>query len=175
MVKRDEAENARLAEIAARSVSEVIARNDIARRNLTRLRIAEQITEAEFENERRELDRERLRLGGKVETQPDRFEPGAICVAFSIRAAEWFREGNDQTKRTILEIAGSNPILFDQHANIGASKLFRQWENVDSIPALLGVVNDVRTLAATDVEAQDTLHSLRKLLAEPAHDLGKAA
>jgi DNA invertase Pin-like site-specific DNA recombinase len=166
MVERDQAEITHLAEVEERSLSEAVSRNEIARRNLTRLRISEQITEPEFEKERQELDRERFRLDGRQRElgRPDRFEPGALCVLFSIRAAEWFHEGDDQTKRTILEIVGSNPTLFDQETRIDASKLFRKWENIDSIPALRAGVDDVRTLATTDEATRKTLVLLVKLL-----------
>ncbi|HEY2091303.1 MAG TPA: recombinase family protein [Thermoanaerobaculia bacterium] len=177
LVKRDQAEMTQLAEAEARALAEAASRNEIARRNLTRLRIADQITEAEFEKERQELDRERFRLEGRRNElgKPDRFEPGALAVFFSIRAAQWFREGDDQTKRTILEICGSNPLLLDQEARVSASKLFRKWENIDSIPALRGGVDDVRTLCATDKEAQKSLALIVKLLEELAPERLRAA
>jgi len=172
MVRRDEADEARLSEIEKHAVADALVANDIARRNLTRLRIAEQITEAEFAAERGELERERFRLESRQRaTRPSQFEPGALCITFSIRAAKWFREGDDQTKRTILEIAGSNPILVDREVRIGAAKLFRQWKNIDSIPSLLGVVDDVRTLSAKDAEAQETLALMASFLDRySAHD-----
>jgi site-specific DNA recombinase len=177
MVERDQAEATRLAAVEARSLSEATSRNEIARRNLTRLRIAEQITDPEFEKERQELERERFRLEGRQRElgRPGRFEPGALCVFFSIRAAEWFREGDDQTKRTILEICGSNPVLFDQDTRIEASKLFRKWENIDSIPALRAGVDDVRTLATTDEEAQKSLGLIVKLFEKLAPEHTEAA
>jgi hypothetical protein len=172
MVERDQAEITRLAEVEERSLSDAVSRNEIARRNLTRLRISEQITEPEFEKERRELERERFRLDGRQRKlgRPDRFEPGALCVLFSIRAAQWFREGDDQTKRTIIEIAGSNPTLFDRETKIDASRLFRKWENIDSIPALRAGVDDVRTLATKDVAVQKALVSLVNLIKELTPD-----
>ena len=177
MVERDQAEIARLAEVEEHSLSEAVSRNEISRRNLTRLRITERITEPEFEKERQELERERLRLEGRQRElgRPDRFEPGAACVLFSIRAAQWFREGNDQTKRTIVEICGSNPTLIDQEVKIDASKLFRKWNNIDSIPALRAGVDDVRTLATTDEGAQKTLASLAVLFEKLAPGYLRAA
>jgi DNA invertase Pin-like site-specific DNA recombinase len=165
MVERDQAEIARLVEIEERSLSQAVSRNEIARRNLTRLRITEQITDPEYEKERRELERERFRLEGRQRElgQPDRFEPGALCVLFSIRAAHWFRGGDDQTRRSILEICGSNPALLDREARIDASKLFRKWENIDSIPALRAGVDDVRTLATSDEAAQKSLALIAKV------------
>ena len=164
LVERDEAEMARLTEVETRSVADALARNDVARRNLTRLRIADRITETEFDTERHQLERERFHLEGRTRelTRPDRFEPGTLCVLFSIRAVEWFREGDNQTKRTILEIAGSNPMLLDQKARIDASKLFRKWHNIDSLPAVRGVVQDVRTLGSTDEDARKALALLAK-------------
>jgi site-specific DNA recombinase len=177
LVERDQAEMNRLAEVQARSLAEAMSRNEIARRNLTRLRISEQITEPEFEKERQELERERFRLEGRQRElgRSDRFEPGALCVFFSIRAAQWFRDGDDQTKRTILEICGSNPALFGQEAKISASKLFRRWQNIDSIPALRAVVEDVRTLATSDEEARRSFELMVKLVEKTAPERLRAA
>jgi site-specific DNA recombinase len=166
LVEHDQAELTQLVEAETRSLLEAISRNEIARRNLTRLRIAEQISDPEFATERQELDRERFRLEGRQRdlAKPDRFEPGALCVLFSIRAAQCFHDGDKQTQRTLLEIAGSNPRLFGQEAKIDASKLFRKWENIDSIPALRAGVEDVRTLCATDEEAQKAVYLMVKLI-----------
>jgi DNA invertase Pin-like site-specific DNA recombinase len=177
LVERDQAEITRLAVVESRALAEAVSRNEIARRNLTRLRIAEQITEVEFENERQELERERFRLDGRQREveKPDRFEPGALAVLFSIRAAQWFREGDNQTKRTILEICGSNPRLLDQEARVSASKLFRRWENIDSIPTLRAGVDDVRTLATADEDAQKGLQLISKLCERLAPEQRRAA
>ncbi len=177
MAEQDEAEASQLATAEARALSNAVARNELSRRNLTKLRIAEQISEAEFERERLELEREGFRLQGRQRetAKPDRFEPGLACVLFSIRASEWFRDGDDRTKRTILEIAGSNPILTDQELRIDAAKLFRKWNNVASIPSLRGVVHDVRTLAATDDEVKETIELLLDLVEKMEPDRRKRA
>jgi site-specific DNA recombinase len=177
MIARDQSELAQLAEAEARAIGDALARNDVARRNLTRLRIAERITETEFEAERQELDRERFRLADRQTNlaRPGRFEPGALAVLFSIRAAEWFRNGDNQTKRLILEIAGSNPVLMDREASIDASKLFRRWRNIDSLPSLRGVVHDVRTLAPTDEEVRKALAVLAQLVERLMPDRLRAA
>jgi DNA invertase Pin-like site-specific DNA recombinase len=166
LVEHDQAELAHLVEAESRALQEAISRNEIARRNLTRLRIADQISDREFETERQELERDRFRLESRDRdlAKSDRFEPGALCVLFSIRAAQCFHDGDKQTQRTLLQIAGSNPKLKDREAMIDVSKLFRKWENVDSIPALRAGVEDVRTLCATDDEAQKTLYLMVKLI-----------
>jgi hypothetical protein len=166
MTSQDEAEALQLAESEANALRNAVARNELSRRNLTKLRIAEQISDAEFDRERLELEREAFRLQSRQRetAKPDRFEPGLACVLFSILAADWFRDGDDSIKRTILKIAGSNPILTDQILTIDAAKLFRKCENVASIPTLLGVVHDVRTLAATDETVKETIKVLVELL-----------
>lgn len=176
MAKRDEREAEVVAVVESKAINAAIARNDTARKNLTKLRIADRITESEFETERGEIDNERLRLEQRKSetTAATRFEPGALCLNFSIRAAEWFRSGNDATKRLIVEIAGSNPVLVDKKLKVDAAKLFRSWENVASIPTLRGSVNDVRTLQA-DEDVVLTLTRLTQLvrrLAETAERAG---
>ena len=163
LVVQDENERARLEDIERKSADTALSRNELARRNLTKLCIAGQITNDEFERERQELDRERFRLDQRKSEAADRrrFEPGALCIQFSILAAKWFREGDNRTKRTILEIVGSNPVLRDRKLRIDASKLFRAWSSVDSIPALRSVLEEVRTLR---VES-DVTDGLRKIAA----------
>jgi site-specific DNA recombinase len=162
---KDENELALVEEIERRAIQAALTKSETARRNLTRLRIAGRITDAEFEAERQELDREHFRL----ETQKNeaaerrRFEPGALCTEFSVFAAKWFREGDNQTKRTIVEIVGSNPVLIDKKLRINASKLFRHWQNIDSIPAWRGLKDEVRTLTI-DPEVAETLRRMHYVL-----------
>jgi site-specific DNA recombinase len=165
MVRAEGDERAKLAETESRSVAEALAKNAVSTRNLTRLRIAEQIGESEFEEERKRLDLERFRLESRQKegSAAERFEPGWLCVEFSIRAAEWFRACDREAKRLILEIAGSNPLLLDQKAKIDASKLFRKWKKIDSIPTLRAVVHDVRTLSRTDEEIDTAFELLVEL------------
>lgn len=153
LATRDQQEQERLLEIEAKAVNAALSRIEVARRNLTKLCISGQITNDEFDVERRDQERERLRLDTRKtdSAAPNRFEPGALCVEFSIYAAKWFREGDNQTKRTILEIVGSNPVLIDKQLRIDAAKPFRGWSHIETIPTLRSVVEDVRTLA---VEAE---------------------
>jgi len=161
LVSRSRNDARLLAETSVAAIQAALQRNDLSSRNLTKLRIAEQISESEFATERKELDRERLTLLDRQRRlgETDRLEPAELCVLFGIRAAIWFHEGDNATKRLILEIVGSNTTLFDQKLRINAAKLFRKWENVKTIPTLLGVVKDVRTFSADP----DTIHRLEKL------------
>jgi len=177
LVARSNEERERLAASEAMAIQSAIQRNDLARRNLTKLRIAEQISEAEFGAERNELDQERLTLLDRQRraTEADRFEPGEMYILFSIRAATWFRDGDNTTKRMILEIVGSNPTLINKTLRIDAAKPFREGKDVASIPALRGVVQDVRTLAADDDESQERLVLLGKLCERVAPEALKRA
>jgi len=163
--EKAEAESKELRAIEASSRQEAIAKNERARRNLTRLRISEQISETEFDAERHELEREYFRLSqSSDQEQLDRFEPEAVTVEFSNRAAEWFSAGDKEIKREIFRIVGSNPTLLDRKLNIKATKLFLPWANSRTILNERGVVNEVRTLADTDPEVRSTLNMMHNLL-----------
>jgi len=162
---QDEKERGHVEEIERRAIDTALGRNGTARRNLTKLFIAGRITDAEFERERRELDLEDFRLQKQknAEVERRRFEPGVLCTQFSVFAAKWFRSGDNDTKRAILEIVGSNPVLIDKKLRIDASKLFRGWQNVESIPALRRVCNEVRTLTV-DPQAGHTLRRIHAVV-----------
>jgi hypothetical protein len=91
-----------------------------------------------------------------------------MALTFSIRAAKWFREGDHATKRQILEIAGSNPVLEDRKLSIEAGSLFRRWRKVNKITELRAVVQDVRTLCAENEEVKKTLNMLVRLFQKVA-------
>jgi hypothetical protein len=103
--------------------------NENALRNLRHLRVRDQITDEEFASDRQVLETERLRLTEQlVQADPaEAFEPAKLFVSFSNRALKWFREGDDETKRLILEITGSNPLLKDRELKIDARFPFRKW------------------------------------------------
>jgi DNA invertase Pin-like site-specific DNA recombinase len=74
--------------------------------NLTSLRVRDMISDDEFLHERRTLETEQLRLQQQAKndrTTQDRFEPLGSLVLFRNRAIEWFRAGDDVTKRTISQ------------------------------------------------------------------------
>jgi len=117
--------------------------------NLLRLRLRDLVSDEEYARERQALERERIRLR-EIATQAaddgSWFEPVRDVVSFSIHAASWFRAGDAETRRLILQTAGSNPVLKDKRLSIDAAKPFRRWANDAGHSTLRGNVKEVRTL-----------------------------
>jgi hypothetical protein len=117
--------------------------------NLTKLRIRDLLNDEEYLKQRQELERKQVKIAQnlKAANQPgDRFEPARALVSFSNRAASWFEAGDLRTKRLILFIVGSNPLLKDKKLNIDARKPFRRWTKPGNFSELSRFVKDVRTL-----------------------------
>jgi site-specific DNA recombinase len=133
--------------------------------NLTRLRVRDQISDAEFASQREELQRERLRLDQSLallESDTEWLEPAQLFLSFSNRAVSWFNSGDTETKRIILTIVGSNPLLSDRIVRIDAKKPFRQWAGTVTLSQVLAVVEDVRTMTQSGT-LTGMLASIRKL------------
>jgi hypothetical protein len=149
---------------------------------LTGLRVRNLLTDAEFVARRGDLQRECLRLRQRVALASEPvhpLEPLAEAISFSNRAADWFAMGDDQTKRHILEIVGSNPILKDKILSIQATKPFVLTAQMRDVSTWLGVFDDVRTnhikydllrqvahevaLSLLDEDGEKMLLSIRKL------------
>jgi site-specific DNA recombinase len=146
------------AEAARAGLSRAVESTDRELQNLLGLRLREMIADEEFKRERDRLEGERLRAKERLAEAGDPkqwLEPSKAFISLSNRAVSWFREGDPQTKRLILTIVGSNPVLKDKKLNIDARKPFRRWNKNRDRPSLSRSLKDVRTLALTD-----TLHGL---------------
>jgi len=136
---------------------------------LTGLRLRDLLTDPEFITQRSSLQKERLRLleniaaAGKAD---DRFEPVSDVISFSNRAVEWFSNGDDQTKRFILQIVGSNPILKSKILSIEARKPFVSAIKTSSHSTMLGVDNDVRTIRARRRWLHQLYEDVQEMLAD---------
>jgi site-specific DNA recombinase len=125
---------------------------------LTGLRIRNMLSDEEFVAERQVLQQEQLRLRRKIAefgVQADRFEPVDQLISFGNRAAEWFRAGDEQSKRLILETVGSNLTLKRKTLTIVAAKPFAALAHEPAILRQCGVVDDDRT-AQTGTKAPTT-------------------
>ncbi|MDO8875555.1 MAG: recombinase family protein [Pseudolabrys sp.] len=135
--------------------------------NLTSLRIRDLIGDDEFLRERRKLETDQLRLRQQLEesSQADlAFEPLETLISFRNRAVEWFRDGDDGTKRLIFEIVGSNPMLKDKIMSIEAKKPFQLSVETSSQPKLRAVREDIRTLWLNrDPELLEIIQKIRTL------------
>jgi transposase len=91
------------------------------------LRLRDQIADAEFDKERSELERERLRLLAAVQRAQKRqswFSPGQTVILFRDRAIPAFKRGGVDQRRFIAETVGSHPTLKDRKLSIDARKPF---------------------------------------------------
>jgi site-specific DNA recombinase len=115
---------------------------------LTGLRLRNLLSDEEFLLRRQELQQEQLRLQRRLSDLSDDenlFEPFREVVLFSTRAANRFKDGNDEEKRLILQTVCSNLFLRDKKLKIEAKQPFASLAKSSSCPDQLGVVDDVRT------------------------------
>ena len=129
------------------SLEQALGVNDVEQKNLRRLRTREQITEAEFVADRKDLETERLRLQNDLSrlSDEDRFEPERYFVTFSVHALSWWDSGDPGAQRMILETAGLNPTLAAGELKIDAAFPFRRWKNPADFSELCSVLNVIRT------------------------------
>jgi site-specific DNA recombinase len=116
--------------------------------NLTTMRIRDLIGDEEFVTRRKKFAFELMKTRENLEKLKNRglwLEPARMIVSFNNRAILWFREGDAQTKRLILEIVGSNLQLKDKKLLIEAKKPFRQRTKICLKTTRLTRVEDVRT------------------------------
>jgi DNA invertase Pin-like site-specific DNA recombinase len=139
--------------------------------NLTTLRIRDLLSDEEFLRQRETLEREELRLlqQQKRGSEADSFEPVDLALSFSKSAAAWFEAGDPATKRTIIQIAGSNLVLKDRELMIDARKPFHRWQQRPTNSQMCAFLEDVRTEFGGR-EGTQALETLRELVAghEPA-------
>lgn len=153
-----------------RSLQESVRRTESSLANLTTLRIRDLIGDDEFLNERRRLEADRLRLMEQLDGlghQVLRFELLSSVIFFRSKAIEWFRAGDEEAKRLIFEIVGSNFVLKDKIISIQAREPFRIVSNSQSRPQLRAVLEDVRiSLMKKDPELLHTIDNIKKLEAK---------
>lgn len=115
------------------------------------LRIRSLIDDAELVSKRQELQHEILRLRQNIDRQKkdakSQFEPAQAVFSFSNRAISWFAQGDDEAKRLVAEIVGSNFTLKDKILNIEARKPFHCISKNSTFPQLRAVVENIRTIA----------------------------
>jgi site-specific DNA recombinase len=126
------------------------AGNEIAMRNLRHLRTREQITEAEFVEDRAALEKERIGLDQELQRlgPENALEPEQYFVSFSVHALSWWDEGDEEIRKIIVKTAGLNPVMAGGELKIDAAFPFRRWKNPADLSELCTALNDVRTLDA---------------------------
>lgn len=136
-------------------------------RSLTDLRLRDLIDDAEFAAKRGELRQEELRLRQTIARRQQRdgsnwFEPAQALFSFSARAVSWFQDGDQETKRLILDTVGSNLTLQAKMLSIEARKPFCLISKDMDLPELRAVVKDIRTMT-DDPEFQEMLRRIHRL------------
>jgi site-specific DNA recombinase len=146
-VERERSTVASGAAASRTALQTALVTNENALRNLRQLRIKEQITDEEFATDRQALDTERFRLTEQLSAgdPAEAFEPARLFLSFSNRALKWFRDGDDEVRRLILETTGSNPLLKARQLSVDARFPFRKWPRDECFSELCTVVNDIRT------------------------------
>ena len=133
--------------------------------NLTKLRLRDLITDEEFLRQRQELEQRRRRLEQSlkhIEQASAWFEPAQELISFNKRASSWFREGDNRSRRRIVQIVGLNLRLKDRMLLIDARKPFRRWSTNGSGSDLSAFLEDVRT-SVIDPSYADILANIRML------------
>lgn len=164
--KEGAAERRSTEEARRRSLEKSLSDIDRASSNLTSLRTRDLIGDEEFVSERQALEKERIGLKQSLQnvTEQSTFELFQGVISFCNRATDWFRAGDDNCRRLILESAGSNFVLKDKKLRIEARKpLTLGVENADFL-RLRGVVDDIRTLSASkDPQFMTLVTNIREL------------
>lgn len=148
--------------------------------NLTKLRIRDLLSDAEYVKERQELERKQIGLTQKLDAlarQAERFEPLVNVVSFNHCLISRFQTGNLQRRRMILNTVGSNLVLRDKQLNIDVRKPFRRWANSTNISDLRAFVRDVRTFCVGgSMEARTLTENIREIMRDPSEiDFSQAA
>ncbi len=118
--------------------------------NLTKLRIRDLVNDDEYLKQRQELERERIKISqslGIANQAQDRFEPAQMLISFSKSAVSWFEAGDLVTKRLILAVVGSNPLLTGKKLRIDARKPFRRWTSPGEFSQMSRFMEEVTTLS----------------------------
>jgi site-specific DNA recombinase len=154
------------AEAAIAALERAAVQNEQALRNLRRLRISDLISEQEFAEDRVVLETERIQLAQRLASRnpTNSFEPARMFVTLSNRALKWFREGDDEVRRLILETVGSNSLLAAKKLRIDGRYPFRRYPKPIDFPQLWAVVDDIRTHEGADSLIR-LVASVRRLIA----------
>ena len=119
------------------------------RSNLTTLRLRDLVDDAEFSKKRSRIDWEKQKLAEarrQTEEPESWVEPAKILISGCNRMAFWFDEGDELTKRNIVDAVGSNSTLFDQKLLCEAAFPFIVNAKITAHSNQLAVLESIRTL-----------------------------
>ncbi|MCB1470431.1 MAG: recombinase family protein [Rhizobiaceae bacterium] len=166
-------------EVTARLVRQS---NDLERQiaNLTDLRVREMISDDEFMSKRETLQRslaETKERASQTEREPVAFEPLLNLQILCSRAKYWFSTADNHTKRSLLKILCSNPVIRDRKALLEAKKPFIEMGSLAQFSHLCGDSDTVRRVSPdADAVCERLLRAFAEredvvALAAKAHEL----
>ena len=136
-------------------------------RNVVSLRVRDQIDDDEFQNRRTQLQTERAQISERLATVDDKekgFELIQELISFNVLAVEWFRRGDDDTKRLVVQTVGSNLSLMDKKLSIQAAFPFSCMEETPIYLDVLRFIDDVRTrLRAKDPDLLKRIDMIKQI------------
>ncbi|MBB4302831.1 DNA invertase Pin-like site-specific DNA recombinase [Rhodobium orientis] len=138
--------------------------------NLTDLRVREVVGDDEFAEKREILTRELAKTEENAENAKHdqiTFEPLEILQLLCSKAKCWFEEADNKTKRALLRILCSNPILKDKKVILQARKPFVELGLLTGFSHLRGDVDDVRKDHAACEKRTRLRKRLQTLAADP--------
>jgi site-specific DNA recombinase len=135
--------------------------------NLLSLRLRDLLTDAEFVEKKNaltlQLGQIREKLGELNDEGKHRLEPGEDWIFFASKAKKLFLHGNLRTKRSVLEIVGSNLRLRDKILLTEARKPFQILSAGLQSLGWLGTVNDVRTFCINAQQNEEVIEQLARI------------
>ena len=150
------------------SLERAKAANSKELENLTTLRVRDLLTDDEYLERRRQIERTQIGVAQRLDVLAQHgswFEPSESIISFNKSLVSRFSEADIQDKRTILTIVGSNLILTDRELNIDARKPFRRWSKSSNLSHLRAFMRDIRTFSVSDDEDANTaIAGIRRLL-----------
>lgn len=158
----------------AQSLDSAINSVTLQLKELTGLRLRNLVNDTEFMEKRAELTKEQLRLTEsrqKVDSHPSAwFEPVSGALFLRNMVIEWFKHGDIEMKKLILETVGSNPTLTAKKLNIEARKPFQRQLRNEGIPEVRALIESIRTDLFNDEQLsaliQRNVRVLRELAAK---------
>lgn len=137
------------ADAAKQALARALAETSKQEETVLDLRVRGLISDQEFLDRRNSLQLEKARLEeqiAKADTDQNWFEPFEALISFRKMALKWFRAGDSEIMRLILQIAGSNFLLKDKILNVEAAFPFSVDPSGPMFLQRCGSGYDVRTL-----------------------------
>jgi len=166
-VKEQEEEEKRVEQARRQSINQALDEVIAQLAELMGMRLRRLITDDEFSKRQQDLQKQQVNLTRKLKEPillSDRFEPLESVLFLCNRAPEWFRRGDRQTKRLILETVGSKLTLKDKVLSLQAKSPFVRHMDQDLSLNLSGFIDDIRKALREDPEEAKVIHRNVRLL-----------